>query len=87
MDGEVARLEARGANVNKKLRGLKLDLPVPSGTPVMQHGREVGRVTTAGMSPRLGPIAMAYLHRSASEPGTTVDVNGRPAVVAALPLD
>ncbi|PYQ42127.1 MAG: hypothetical protein DMF77_13970 [Acidobacteria bacterium] len=83
----VARLEARGANVNKKLRGLKLDLPVPSGSPVMQDGREVGRVTTVGVSPRLGPIAMAYLHRSASEPGTTVEVNGRTAVVAALPLD
>ena len=83
----VARLEARGANVNKKLRGLKLDLPVPSGTPVMQEGREVGRVTTVGVSPHLGPIAMAYLHRSANEPGTTVEVNGRPAVVAALPLD
>jgi tRNA-modifying protein YgfZ len=83
----VARLEARGANVNKKLRGLRLDLPVPSGTPVMQDGREVGRVTTVGVSPHLGPIAMAYLHRSASEPGTTVEVAGRPAVVAALPLD
>lgn len=83
----IARLDARGAHVNKMLRGLKLDLPVPSGTPVMQHGREVGRVTTVGVSPRVGPIAMAYLHRSANEPGTTVEVNGRPAVVAALPLN
>jgi folate-binding protein YgfZ len=82
----VARLEARGANVNKRLRGLKLDLPAASGTPVMQDGRDVGRVTTAGVSPQVGPIAMAYLHRSASEPGTAVEVDGRPAVVAALPL-
>jgi folate-binding protein YgfZ len=83
----VARLEARGANVNKKLRGLKLDLPVPAGSPVMQDGREVGRVTTVGVSPRVGPIAMAYLHRGANEPGTAVEVDGRPAVVAALPLN
>jgi folate-binding protein YgfZ len=82
----VARLEARGANVNKKLRGLKLALPAASGTPVMRDGHEVGRVTTAGVSPHAGPIAMAYLHRSASEPGTAVEVDGRPAVVAALPL-
>jgi folate-binding protein YgfZ len=82
----IARLEARGAHVNKMLRGLKLNLAVPSGTPVMRDGREVGRVTTAGVSPRLGPVAMAYLHRSANEPGTTVEVDGRVAVVTALPL-
>jgi folate-binding Fe-S cluster repair protein YgfZ len=82
----IARLEARGANVNKVLRGLKLALPVSRDTPVMRDGREVGRVTTAGVSPRLGPVAMAYVHRSANEPGTTVEVDGRTAVVAALPL-
>ena len=82
----IARLEARGANVNKVLRGLKLALPASPDTPVTRDGREVGRVTTAGVSPRLGPVAMAYVHRSANEPGTTVEVDGRTAVIAALPL-
>jgi folate-binding protein YgfZ len=83
----VARLEARGGNVNKILRGLRLESAATAGATVMVEGRNVGRITTAGVSPRLGPIAMAYLHRSASEPGTTVEVDGRPAVVSTLPLD
>jgi folate-binding protein YgfZ len=82
----VARLEARGGNVNKMLRGLTLAEPVPAGAAVRSEGQEVGRVTTAGVSPRLGPIAMAYVHRKAFEPGTTVEVDDRPATVAALPF-
>ena len=60
----VARLEARGGNVNKVLRGLRLSAPAGSGAPGSTvDGREVGRVTTAAVSPRLGPIALAYVHR------------------------
>jgi aminomethyltransferase len=47
---------------------------------------EVGRVTTAAVSPRLGPIAMAYVHRSRAEAGTEVEVDGAPATVVALPF-
>jgi tRNA-modifying protein YgfZ len=82
----IARLEARGGNVNKRLRGLRLEGPVPAGTEVRADGREVGRITTAAVSPRQGAIAMVYLHRTASEPGTAVDAAGVPGVVAELPL-
>lgn len=82
----IARLEARGGNVNKVLRGLRLGAPARAGDAVTAEGAEVGRVTTAGVSPRLGPIAMAYVHRSRFEPGTAVAVAGAPATVAALPL-
>ena len=82
----VARLEARGANVNKVLRGLRLDAPVTAGTVLRADGRDVGVVTTAGVSPRLGAVAMAFVHRSRAEPGSTLEAGGRPAVVAALPL-
>lgn len=82
----VARLEARGGHVSKRLRGLRLGAPGRAGTAVLREGREVGRVTTAGVSPRLGPIALAFLHRSAFDPGTRVEVDGQPATVAALPL-
>jgi folate-binding protein YgfZ len=82
----VARLEARGGNVNKLLRGLTLGGPAAAGAAVRAEGQDVGRVTTAGVSPRLGPIAMAYVHRKAFEPGTTVEVDGRPATVVALPF-
>ncbi|HEV8254799.1 MAG TPA: glycine cleavage T C-terminal barrel domain-containing protein [Vicinamibacteria bacterium] len=82
----VARLEARGGNVNKLLRGLKLSAPAAAGATVRAEGAEAGRVTTAAVSPRLGPIAMAYVHRSRAEPGTVVEVDGAPATVMALPF-
>ena len=82
----VARLDARGGHVNKRLLGLRLEAPAAEGWPVVAAGQEVGRVTTAAVSPRLGPIALAYVHRSHAEPDTRVEVGGHPATVAALPL-
>jgi glycine cleavage system aminomethyltransferase T len=49
---------------------------------VAADGREVGRVTTAAVSPRLGPIALAYVHRSHFAAGTAVESGGAPATVA-----
>jgi folate-binding protein YgfZ len=77
----VARLEARGGNVNKALRGLRLSAPATPGSPVGIEGREIGRVTTAAVSPRVGPIALAYVHRAHIAPGTVVEVDGAPATV------
>ena len=82
----IARLDARGANVNKMLRGLRLAAAVESGAAVRAEGKEVGVVTTSGVSPRLGPIAMAFVHRSRAEAGMVVEVAGAPAPVATLPL-
>jgi aminomethyltransferase len=81
----VARLEGRGAHVNKRLMGLQLGSAAPAGSAVTAEGKDVGRVTTAGVSPRLGPIALAYVHRSV-DPGATVTIGGAPARVAQLPL-
>ena len=77
----VARLEARGGHVNKALRGLRLSAPSAAGAAVSVEGREIGRVTTAALSPRLGPIALAYVHRAHFAPGTAVDIDGAPATV------
>jgi folate-binding protein YgfZ len=82
----VARLDARGGNVNKGLRGLSLEAPVAAGAVLRAGDKEVGRVTTAAVSPRLGPLALAFVHRSHFEPGTVVDVGGRPATVSSLPF-
>lgn len=83
----VARLEARGGHVNKLLRGLRLSAPVEAGTPIRAEEREVGRVTTAAVSPRLGPVAMGYVHRSRFDPGTRVDVGGTQGTVERFPLE
>lgn len=80
----VARLYYRG-KPNRHLRGLRLSEPVTPGTPVVLGEREIGRVGTSVLSPRLGPIALAILRRQA-EPGATVDAGGIPAEVVELPF-
>jgi folate-binding protein YgfZ len=82
----IARLEARGGHVNKALRGLRLTHPAAAGAAIQADGREVGRLTTAAVSDRLGPIAMGYVHRSHFAPGATVSVNGAAATVVPLPF-
>jgi folate-binding protein YgfZ len=77
----VARLEARGGNVNKALRRLRLSAPATSGDAVRSDGRDVGRLATAAISPRFGPLALAWIHRSHFDPGTELDVSGAPATV------
>jgi folate-binding protein YgfZ len=79
----VARLEARGGHVNKALRRLRLTAPAPSGATVHAAEKDVGRLTTVGLSPRFGPVALAWLHRSQFDPGTELDVDGSPATVVA----
>jgi folate-binding protein YgfZ len=83
----VARLSARGENVNRALRGLKLAADTTAGAEITAEGRKVGHVTTAARSPRIGPIALGYVARSHFAPGTVVDVGGAPALVRALPIE
>ena len=82
----IARLDARGGHVNKRLRGLRLMAPTHDGAAVTAAGEPAGRVTTAALSPRLGPIALAYLHRAHAEAGAVVDVEGARATVVDLPF-
>ncbi|WET77869.1 glycine cleavage system aminomethyltransferase GcvT [Amycolatopsis sp. QT-25] len=61
------------------------------GYPVLAGETEIGEVTSGALSPTLGyPIAMAYVDREHSEPGTelSVDIRGRvePVEVVALPF-
>lgn len=85
----VARLHWRG-RPNRHLRGLELDHAVPPGTPIVEDGRELGRVTTCVVSPVRGAIALALVRREV-EPGATVVLRpeaGGPttARVVALPF-
>jgi folate-binding protein YgfZ len=82
----IARLEARGANTNQRLRGVRLGAQRPAGTALHAGDKTAGVLTTTAVSPRLGPIAMGYVHRSHSEPGTVLDADGTRAEVTALPM-
>jgi len=77
----VARLESRGGHVNKALRRVRLSAPAAPGDVLTHEGRDVGRVTTAAQSPRFGPIALAYVHRSCFARGAALEVAGAPATV------
>jgi folate-binding protein YgfZ len=83
----IARLDARGGHVNKRLRGLRLAAPAAAGAPLSAAGKVVGRLTTSAVSPRLGPVALAYVHRDHDAPGTELEVPGGGATVVALPME
>ena len=84
----VARIDSRGGNVPRRLRGLILDgddLPA-DGTALTIEGREVGVVTSAARSERLDAVvALAYVKRDIDVP-TGGDVGGRVARIEPLPL-
>lgn len=84
----VFRVHAQGQS-QRTLRGLRLD-----GDGVVARGEAVahpdrpraGAITSSVVSPRLGPIALAMLHRAAWTPGARVEVAGRAATVVELPF-
>ena len=92
----VARLDARGNRVARRLCGIVLDAPAtePGGlvgadlTVADGDGKVVGAVTSAAWCPGVGAVAgLAYVHRSVDH-GTAVAA-GDPSVVgrvAPLPL-
>ncbi|MGI9023936.1 MAG: YgfZ/GcvT domain-containing protein [Acidimicrobiales bacterium] len=94
----VARIDSRGGNVPRRLRGLVLiedtasganALP-PSGATVREGDKQVGTVTSVARSIQLGaPVALAYVGRAVTPP-VDVDVawdgTSMRARVEALPL-
>ncbi|HEV2351075.1 MAG TPA: aminomethyltransferase family protein [Terriglobia bacterium] len=85
----VERARSRG-HVNWKLCGLFVEgARLPSqGEKVLSAGKETGEVTSACVSPTIGKtIAMAYLRREVSVPGTELTLaSGAAAKAAALPF-
>jgi tRNA-modifying protein YgfZ len=83
----VARMYHRG-HPNRHLRGLRLGAAAEPGTPIVAGDREVGTVTSAAVSPRLGPIGLGMVRREV-EPGEEVRVGAddRVATVVELPFD
>ncbi len=64
------------------------EVPPPSGEKLVQEGKEIGEVTSSCVAPTLGKtVAMAYLRREVSEPGTKLEFpSGTVAEVVALPF-
>jgi folate-binding protein YgfZ len=82
-----------GGRVARRLVGVRANgnQVFPSKASLRHDGKNVGHITSAAWSPRLGAVvALAYVRREFVEPGTTlaVDCDGTPvpAVVSALPI-
>ena len=72
----IIRVLHRGhGRVARKLVQLQVEGEAPSShAKVFAGDREIGFITSAAKSPRLGPIALGYLHRDFLIPGTAVEV-------------
>ncbi len=82
----LARMESRG-KLARRLRGLRAAAPLTLGAEVRAGTGEgvVGAVTSAVVTPDLGPIGLAVL-RTAIEPGQSVVAGDVPATVVELPF-
>jgi folate-binding protein YgfZ len=82
----VYRIDARGGNVPRHLRGVILaDVP-PVGAEIRVGGKAAGTITSIARSADLGaPVALAFVHRSV-EPPSDGEVDGAPCRIEPLPL-
>jgi folate-binding protein YgfZ len=84
----IARLHVRGRPA-RHLMGLRIDggEPLPAGSTLDAPEKAgVAVVTASAVSPELGPVALAFVHRDHCAPGTRLTSGARSAVVAELPL-
>ena len=90
----VARVESRGGNVPRRLLGVMFEDAEESsaypeaGEALFQESdatRQVGTLTSVALSPRLGLIALALIHRSV-DPSATLVCGNRNAKVVDLPF-
>jgi len=84
----VARIDALG-HVNKLLAGIRFERSAAPqvGCELLAAGQPAGQVTSAAWSPKLGsPIALAFVRRGSSSPGTKLEFARGLAEVIELPL-
>jgi len=87
----IERATARGG-LKRRLFGLRFDgsRVAEVGAAVLLGGKEVGHVSSAALSPRMGAIGLAILHHSAWTPGAKLEIRDRSgqfeAIVSDLPF-
>jgi folate-binding protein YgfZ len=86
----VERIHSRG-NVNRLFAGFEIQGPLPEhGTKIMMEQKVMGEITTSATIPVAGsvhPVAIGYLRRELSAPGTEIKIGeSTTAKVVALPF-
>jgi folate-binding protein YgfZ len=79
----------RAGHVNRYFRGYKFDGPTVAGAKLVgSDGKDTGIVTSAVVSPRLGPIGLGYVRRGGESAGTVLKLEavGTRATVSDLPM-
>lgn len=71
----IARMESRG-RLAKRLCGLLLSQPITAPAKLLVGDKDAGDLTSAVVSPRFGPVALAYVRTAYAESGMMVDVAG-----------
>jgi folate-binding protein YgfZ len=83
----VARIDSRGGNVPRHLRGVQFAGPPPEpGSALTIDGKDVGTVTSAAPDGEGGAVALAFVHRSIEVPATAIAPDGTEARIVALPF-
>ncbi|MGA8362892.1 MAG: glycine cleavage T C-terminal barrel domain-containing protein [Solirubrobacteraceae bacterium] len=80
----VARLHYKG-KPNRLLRGLRLSEPAPAGADLHLGEKQVGRLSSAVLSPTFGPIGLGLLRREA-QVGASVSVGDGDATATVIDL-
>lgn len=84
----IVRIKHRG-HVAKKLTGLRFetDRRIEPGAILKADGKEIGRVTSTAISPKVGSIGLGYVRHEYLDPGTKVLVDDEiSATVTELPF-
>lgn len=81
----IIRVLHRGqGRVARRLVALRLDEAVPArASKIVSDDREIGWITSAARSPRLGSVSLGYVHRDFASPGTRVEVETTSGRIAA----
>jgi folate-binding protein YgfZ len=82
----IARMESRN-RLAKRLMGLRLSQVVASGVELRDAEKAAGAITSVALSPRYGPIGLAYIRTAAATPGTQLQIaDGATAELIELPF-
>lgn len=82
---EIIARQVTYDKVTRSLVRLRSELPLDAGNDVSVDGRRAGSVTSSGLSPTRGPLALAIVKQPHNVEGASVSVEGAPVCVELIP--